>query len=75
MQFNQEFVHELKPCFLEDRDILYQTGDTANEILFILEGRVKLNIEVIEYINDERLLNKIHEINIKKKLNDLNSGT
>jgi hypothetical protein len=60
---------------LEDRDILYQAGDTANEILFILEGRVKLNIEVIEYINDERLLNKIHEINIKKKLIKLNNGT
>ncbi len=65
----------MKPCFLEDRDILYQAGDTANEILFILEGRVKLNIEVIEYINDERLLNKIHEINIKKKLIKLNNGT
>ena len=65
----------MKPCFLEDRDILYQTGDTANEILFILEGRVKLNIEVIEYINDERLLNKIHESNIKKKLIRLNNGT
>jgi hypothetical protein len=45
-------VHELKPTYLGAQEQLYGIGDNANEIFFILEGQVKLYVDMLDFIED-----------------------
>ena len=44
---------KLKPLKVYELDVLYNTGDTAEEVFFILKGRVKLHCDANE--GDETL--------------------
>lgn len=44
---------ELKPLKLMQGDILYQERDLAEEIYFIKQGKVKLNIDIAVWFRDE----------------------
>jgi hypothetical protein len=48
-------------------ELLYQQGDACNDIYFIQEGRVKLYIDVVDYIYDERMLAAIREMEERRK--------
>ena len=61
-EFQASVVHELKPITLGKNELLYQQGDACNDIYFIREGRVKLFIDVIDYIFDEKVLTGIREM-------------
>lgn len=64
--FINTFVHELKPISLKMGEILYKFGDTSNDIYFISEGRVKLLVDLHEFIYDKRLLSRIKEYERKQ---------
>lgn len=59
--FTNAFVHELKPISLKQTELLYQLGDEANDIYFISKGRIKLLVDLHEFIQDQRLLQKIKD--------------
>lgn len=54
-RFNAAFVHELKPVTLGAYELLYQEGDQALEIFFILSGKVRLYSDLNAFIEDEEL--------------------
>ena len=56
IKFNSMVVHELRPIFLQSQDLLYNQYDTCNSIYFIHEGRIRLFVDLKEYITDEILL-------------------
>jgi CRP-like cAMP-binding protein len=58
-EFNKAIVPELKPVSLGQNELLYQQGETAEELYFIHSGRVKLWIDANDSIKDEELLRKI----------------
>lgn len=43
----------LKPMKLFERDIIYQQGEYAEEIFFIVQGRVKMYVDLAEHHDDE----------------------
>jgi len=43
---------ELKPLKLLQYDILYQQKDHAEEVYFIKSGKVKLHIDINDWIQD-----------------------
>jgi len=51
-------VPELKPVNLGKNELLYQQGETAEELYFIHSGKIKLWIDANYFINDEELLGK-----------------
>ena len=49
-------VHELKPLFLQNSDLLYNQNDICDSMHFIHEGKIKLGVDLKDYIIDELLL-------------------
>ena len=41
----------LRPMHIHEEDILFSQGDTANEIYFILKGKVMLYVDVSDLID------------------------
>ena len=73
-EFKSAIVHELKPINLGANELLYQTGDDATEIYFIHQGRVKLYVDLNDFINDENLLKSIQEME-KRRLEEERTRT
>lgn len=59
---------ELKPVNLGKNELLYQQGETAEEIYFIHSGQIKLWIDANDSIHDEELLRRILEKQAKEQL-------
>lgn len=60
-------------------EILYQQGDDCAGIYFIHAGKVKLYIDAVDFIHDEKILFKVQEFEKKMKQknvveNDVNKG-
>ena len=66
-EFQNAIVHELKPINLGKGELLYQQGDTCSDLYFIHTGTVKLYIEVIDYISDDRDLALIRDMEQRRK--------
>ena len=58
-EFNTAIVHELKPINLGKNELLYQQNDAANEIYFIQTGKVKLYVDLNDYVLDEHIIQHI----------------
>lgn len=65
--FQTSIVYDLKPISLGKNELLYQQGDACDNIYFIHTGRVKLYIDVVDYIYDERMLSAIREMEERRK--------
>lgn len=65
--FQTSIVYDLKPISLGKNELLYQQGDACDNIYFIHTGRVKLFIDVVDYIYDERMLAAIREMEERRK--------
>lgn len=68
-EFNTAVVHELKPINVGANELLYQQGDQATEIYFIHSGRVKLFVDLNDFVRDENLLRQIQE-NERKRVEE-----
>ena len=64
-RFTSYIVHELKPVTLKQSEVFYQIGDEANDIYFISTGRIKLIVDLHEFIYDQDLLKKIKDLEEK----------
>jgi len=51
-EFNSAVVHGLKPMNLGESELIYQHGDVCNEIYFIHTGKVKLFVDLHDFITD-----------------------
>ena len=69
IEFNTAVVHELKPINLGANELLYQQGDQAVEIYFIHSGKVKLFVDLNDFVRDENLLRQIQE-NERKRVEE-----
>ena len=52
---------ELKPLRLLAGDVLYQEKDHADEIYMIKNGKVKLNVDISDFIIEENKSAFLHE--------------
>lgn len=48
-----QILQHLKPLKLLIGDILYQQGDHAEEIYLIKGGKIKLQVDIYEFINEQ----------------------
>ena len=65
MEFNNAIVHELKPINIGQTELLYQQQDQAEGIYFIHSGKIKLWVNVMDFVKDEKLLNHIRANEMK----------
>ncbi len=65
-------MHELKPINLGKNELLYQQNDAANEIYFIQSGKVKLFVDLNDYVTDDHLIQHIQ--NAEKQKEENNDG-
>ena len=51
-EFNAAIVHELKPVSLVEQELLYQQGDPCNEIYFIHTGKIRLVVDLNDFVRE-----------------------
>lgn len=49
-------MHELRPIFLAEDDLLYSQRDECDQMYFILEGKMRLTSDLKDFILDSELL-------------------
>jgi len=59
-------VHELKPVFLKNDDILYQSGEDIDQMYFMSIGKIKIYADLHDFIFDPYMLSKIKDIDDNK---------
>ena len=58
-EFLSRIIYELKPISLGVNEVLYEQGDELDQIYFISHGKVKLYIDMLKYVQDNRLKDKL----------------
>ena len=60
-EFNYSIIYELKPMNIEKNEVLYSQYDVPENIYFIISGKFKLYVDLIDYLKSDEEL-KTHEI-------------
>jgi CRP-like cAMP-binding protein len=77
-EFIAQILHEIKPEYLGKNEIVYSFGEDAKSIYFLLEGRVTLYMDLIDYLSkDEDLLLQTIQRNeeVKARLSEKDKET
>ena len=54
--FNEAIIYRLQPFNLMKEELLYQSGDSSENIYFIYEGQFNLFIDLYDYVQEPDLL-------------------
>ena len=60
-KFYSYITFHLEPINLISNEVLYSQGDEATKIYFISEGKVKLFLDLYEYIKDDELIEQMDQ--------------